>query len=365
VGSIRTLGGLLPGVPIVYSAALKSLPSLVLLASRGRPWVVLLNDARSQDPGPARAGEPEIAPQSPLARELTGHLRCVRCGYDLQGLSVRANCSECGLSVRATLLAKVDPHADELQPIILPLPTAVGLVLWPLGAIFAAAVIWAVRARDAVALLANIEPTLPWAPRAVAAGVIISGLGALALIRPHRVQSAVTSLSAFAAVLLYLPLAWLMQRTLEHDSPLLAKPYLQPDGLTFPRVLMAMAAFVLMAMIAQGLRASQQLLVARSVLMRTGRAERQKTPGLLAALAMILVGQVFHLACFWMGNDVRPEYVDIPRYLGTMLVAVGSMLFTLGLIGLLLDSLRLWPVVTSRPLSIQDVLGDPPRQQSS
>lgn len=267
--------------------------------------------------------------------------------------------------MRTTLLAKVDPRADELQPIMLPHLTAAGLILWPLGALFAAAVIWALRSRDAVALLVAVEPALPWAPRAAALGVLASGLGALALVRPHRVQSALTSLSALGAVLLYPPLAWLIRRTLEHDSPLLAKPYLQPEGLTVLRLMMTMAALVLMALIAQGLRASQQLLVARSVLMRTGRAERQKTPGLLAALAMIMIGEGFHLACFWAANVMRPDYVDIPRYLGTMLVAVGSMLFTLGLVGVFLDGIRLWPVVTSRPLGLQDVLGDRPRQQSS
>lgn len=318
----------------------------------------------SQGPNPASESRPGPLPAAPLARELTGHLRCVRCGYDLQGLSVLAQCSECGLNVRTTLLAKVDPKADELQPIILPFPTAIGLVLLPAAALVATAIIWTLRARDVVALLTSVEPMFPWAPRVAAGCVLLSGLGALSLIRPHRVQSARTTIAALGAVALFAPIAWLMQRTLELDSPLLAKPYLQPDGLSVIRILFSVGQLILIMLAVQGLRGSHQLLVSRSVLMRTGRSERQKTPGLLAALAMIIVGEFSHLACFWATHLIRPDFVDIPRYLGTLLVAVGSMLFTLGLAGLLIDSVRLWPVVTAKPLSLKDVLGGSPGQQS-
>lgn len=301
----------------------------------------------------------------PLARELTGHLKCVRCGYDLRGLSVLNQCPECGLNVRTTLLAKVDPRADELQPILCPLLTAIGLVLWPAGALGAAAIVWTLRSRDVAAVLTNYEPTIAWAPRAAALCVLISGVGALALIRPHRVQAAWVTLTALGAVALYPVLAWLLRGTLEMDTPVLSKPYLQPGGVSTGRIVFSLVGLAAMALIALGLRASQHRLVIRSVLMRTGRIDRQAVPGILGAIAMAAAGQVIHLVCFQLGPDVA----DVARWVGTMLVAVGSMLLTLGLVGLFVDSVRLWPVVTSAPLSLRDVLGTPGqgagRQQST
>ena len=66
---------------------------------------------------------------SVLASELTGDLPCVRCGYNLRGLSIREHCPECDAPVRATILALVDPRASELKPLRRPRLTGWGLVL--------------------------------------------------------------------------------------------------------------------------------------------------------------------------------------------------------------------------------------------
>ncbi len=70
-----------------------------------------------------------------LSRELAGDLPCIQCGYNLRGLTVKGMCPECGTSVRATLLAVVDPMAGEFRPISFPRLTAYGMLVWSHAAV--------------------------------------------------------------------------------------------------------------------------------------------------------------------------------------------------------------------------------------
>ncbi|MEL6741370.1 MAG: hypothetical protein AAFP26_12000, partial [Planctomycetota bacterium] len=87
--------------------------------------------------GRASAGE--------LAGRLGGDLRCMRCAYDLAGLSITSSCPECGLAIKATLLSVVDPKAEVLAPLVRPLLVAWSLVLWSLGGVLLVLAGWGAR----------------------------------------------------------------------------------------------------------------------------------------------------------------------------------------------------------------------------
>jgi len=86
-----------------------------------------------------------VLDESHLDRELGGELPCSVCHYELRGLSIRGVCPECGTAVRATILFRVDPMADEFRPLTSPWFTAQSLVLWSIGGLVAAVGFWLVH----------------------------------------------------------------------------------------------------------------------------------------------------------------------------------------------------------------------------
>src|SRR4051812_32816459 len=132
-----------------------------------------------------------------LARELTGDLPCVRCGYNLKSMSIRGVCPECGAPVRATILAKVDPYAEVLRPLSSPRLTVVGLLLCTFGVLAAGALTWGLRAADATDVWAAGHAPV----RVVQAGtgcLLAAALGALLIARPHAGLPLKNELSALA-----------------------------------------------------------------------------------------------------------------------------------------------------------------------
>lgn len=257
--------------------------------------------------------------------------------------------------MRATILALVDPRAEELSPVRAPRLTAAGLLVWAGAAVLAALSVWATRLNGFLWLL-GVDTDLGrhaalWSPWLILA----SGVGALALVRPHRGISRAQSLAAFTGVLAYAMLAylsWTIHARFDLAAP---DPFFAPSGLIELRELarllwLGVAGFVVIA-----LRRSLRLLVARSVLIRSGRVDRQAASSVLAALGLNAVGTLARLAAFQAGEPSGPVAV-----LGTVLVGVGSMLLTLGLLGLLADCWRIRRVVAGSPLSLSMVMGGPP-----
>ncbi|MEM7623588.1 MAG: hypothetical protein AAF235_10360 [Planctomycetota bacterium] len=77
-------------------------------------------------PAAPKPGQPDVA------TALLGDLPCVNCSYNLRGLSVRAVCPECKTAVLATVLAVIDPKAEEFSAIGSPRVVAAGFVVWAL-----------------------------------------------------------------------------------------------------------------------------------------------------------------------------------------------------------------------------------------
>ena len=317
-------------------------------------------DGRSSSDPASRAGSEESVRQEPLIRELTGDLPCVRCGYNLRGLSVRTVCPECGASVRATILAVVDPHAGELQPLSMPRLTAVGLLLWAGAAVAVALLTWGMRVSDVVELSGWGVVAHGWAPVVGAALIALSGLGAVALIRPHGQIPGTKIRSACLGVVAYVPLGLLYWRLHGVYDPIRARPYFQLDEADPNRVVLRLLTGAASILIILSLRPNARLLVARSMLLRQGRVDRQALIAMVAALLVAAAGDMLHLTASARGGG-GGAIGDLARMGGTFLIAVGSMLLTLGLAGVLVDCVRLVPVILEPAPSLAQVLGRDPR----
>lgn len=306
--------------------------------------------------GPAGPDDPARSSAPDLARELTGDLPCIGCGYNLRSISVLGVCPECATPVRATILARVDPYAGVLRPILLPRLTGVGLMMWSVGALGAAMATWAQRLADAVEVVAG---TSIEAGRFITAGVLfllVSAVGAGAsLIRPHSGIPARHIAFAASGVLAYIPLVWIYWTLHGVYDPPRVRPYLDelaPDG---DRALLRMAGGVLMLIIVMGLRPNLRLLAARSLLLRMGRVERQTMIGVAGAIGVAILGDLLHL----FAVDVAPQLRLAAFLIGVLLIALGSMLITVGIVGIIIDCLRILPVVLRPPISYRQVLGNP------
>jgi hypothetical protein len=318
----------------------------------------------SPGPGPARSpgaigGSEAEAFEPPdlsvLERTLTGQLACARCRYALTGLSVRDVCPECGLAVRATLLAVVDPRAKELQPIRWPGLVAMGLLVWAIAPVLAAVLVWVLRARDIAGAMGLDLQTLPsgWLGAWVTGLVLASGVGALTIVRPHARLGARAVAGAAIAAAMYLPLAWCLHRVLvviDHGHP---GPYDALSAAEPARMALRLAAGVFMLLIVLGLRENVRALEARSIMLREGRVERQTSVALLAALGVTSLGDGMMLSAVmgWTGAFDQTLWL-----VGKAVVAVGSMFLTLGLIGTVQDVWRARAAVLAPPLTLNDVL---------
>jgi len=296
-----------------------------------------------------------------LASELTGDLPCARCRYNLRGLSVRGTCPECGVPVRATLLAKIDPHASEIQPLVHPYLSAVGMQVWAFAALLAALATWLLRGADLAYVFGLNRPAGGWpgdvVPRAVPILILISGVGACALIRPHgriRVRFILAAAASCAAYLAVALIAWRIHVQLDAWS---TSVLFGAGPKPIERSLLRIASDVLIAAIALGLRPNARLLVGRSMLLRSGNVDRQTLAALAGASLVSLLGDLIHVAASMMD----PPRAELVRLTGTMLIGLGSTLLTIGLIGVAWDCVRLWPATVAPPLSLEDVVGDPPK----
>jgi hypothetical protein len=298
------------------------------------------------------------APRSPsvdLARELIGDLPCISCGYNLRSISVLGVCPECATPVRATILARVDPYAGVLRPITIPRLVAAGLILWCLGALIAALLTWGLRIADAVEVLAStMVPTSRIIQGAMVALTLSAIGGAMALISPHRGIPVRQRLYAIAGVAAYIPLLLLYWRLHAVYDPPRVRPYLESFAPDTARAVLRLLSVASLIIIILGLRPNLRLLTARSIVLRMGRVDRQTMLGLAAAVAVLALGDVLHL----VAADLAPAAANALFLLGVLLIAVGSMLLTVGIVGVAVDCVRIVPVVLRPPISRQQVLGE-------
>ncbi len=287
-----------------------------------------------------------------LASELTGDLPCIGCGYNLRGLSVRAQCPECELPVRATLLAIVDPKADELEPLMFPRLTAWGMVIWSAAALLAALGAWAIRLDE----LTFSWLALSWAPGwtwlAAVGLVALSGIAACVFVRPHAHVPTRLSVRAIVGVLGHLVLAVLIWYLYARVDAGELRPVLGDAGMTPERVIVRLAIGLALVVAILGVQPNARALAMRSIVIRTGRVDRQSMLALLAPLAIAASGDLLQL----LDIELRGPVGRAVHSTEIILVAAGSLLFTLGLFGILIDCLRLRPIIQTPGIGITDIL---------
>lgn len=272
-----------------------------------------------------------------IGRQLGGDLPCVICDYNLKGLSIRSVCPECGAAVRATILSVVDPQANVLRPIPLPKFIACGLLAWAGGGLLATITCWLPNVWEGTGGL--IGPTASASGLAMLSVVAvgISGLGSLALVRPHSGIPARQVVAAMLASVLYIPLArvvWLIgARHIDGDGPGYLSGWRPTEGDT---VLAVSAPFILAAILLLQ-RPNARLLVARCVLLRSGKVDRQTLLAIAASAGVIVAGQLLGR---WSVLS-SASYAGLLRTLGLALVGAGAGLLVLGLIGSVLDTIRI------------------------
>lgn len=303
---------------------------------------------RSADSSPGHSQTPTI-----IALELGGDLPCARCRYNLRGLSVRSICPECGTPVRGTILAVVDPDASELRPIHAPKLSSVLVALWGVAGLLSALAVLALRVVEYLGA-SGVDRADPGQLRMLpAAFTLLSALGALALIRPHAGIPAWQTGVAAVGVLAYLPLAWIQWRLHTALDALHPTPYVASELTDPQRPFLRVCATLCIGVVILGLRPSGRLLVSRSLVMRTGRVDRQTLLLVLAAAGIAAAGDGLHLLAHALGDSRS----DIIRLVGTLIIGAGSMLVLLGLFGVAIDCLRLRYAIVTPPLSLADVLG--------
>jgi len=296
-------------------------------------------DQTRDDPDRAREPSPDApaaaGPAPELAMLLTGDLPCIGCGYDIRGLSVLAPCPECGLAVRATILHRVDPHAEALRPMPTPWLTAVGTLAWTACGLAAALCLWAPRLSDVVSEISSgrVSVGAGWASTLAVAFIVLSGLGLLGMIRPVVGLPARRLAGAALAALCTMPLAYAVARAAELSAGRM--PYL--GGSPSPeRIGWRLAAAASLAGMLLLIRPNARELVARSLVLRTKRVDRQTIYATLGALAVTAAGDGLRLlAAYRVGPAMT--LLDI----GSLVVLVGSVFLTLAVAGATVDGWRI------------------------
>lgn len=330
-------------------------------ASRGRSRTTRLARGIALESTPTNSiatnTEPTERPSgvlaSPLARELRGDLPCVRCKYNLKGLTVKGMCPECGISVRTTLLALVDPMAKELQPIRHPTLTSLGIVVWPMAALMAAICVWFLRGEDFLSRPQGGNPSW-WLAIGAVACTALSGSAALVLIAPHERVPRWQRWSAILGVAAYVPLCVLLYYLHVRWDSSNRPPYGFQAEIVPERLVLRGCISLLYVGILLLLRPNARLLSGRWVLMRIGVVDRQTMFSMSFVVGIWCVGDALRFASI----HLQGAFADVVRFTGTGIVVVGSLLFTVGLASVVAECWRLRPVLAQPPLDLDELTRD-------
>lgn len=297
-------------------------------------------------PDPDIKGEETV-----IARQLTGELYCIGCNYDLKGLSIRSNCPECGIPVRATILGIVDPLADEIVPLSKPKLTAIGLNAWSMGALVAVLMIWVLRIAE---VLREYTSSL-WTPSLIpwigVGALVASMIGGVTMIRIHRKVSRFEAIRAALAIALYAPMITVYAAIYHSQNSISPSPLLDPGSSSLDRSVMRVLLFLFVAGIIWGLRPSAIGLAVRSVVVRTGRVDRQSLYAVLASLGIAAIGDLIQV----FNEFVSIGLNDVLSIVSVVVISLGSVLFTVGMINICIDTIRLYPVLVRPGVGLHDI----------
>lgn len=292
-----------------------------------------------------------------LDRDLAGSLPCIRCGYELQGISVLGKCPECGLVVRATILHRVDPAADVVAPVRFPKVSAWGVRLWSVAGLLAGLTIFAMAIADQ---LASAAPSPLRRLGAQGGGVVlvtlaISALGLLMMVVPQYFERRRRALLGLVGVVAFAWIWYGFAWTQSVDEGKISFLRRAPEGDRISARLVFGGALAVMLLSA---RPTARALVRRSVALRTGRVDRQTIFAMVIAVGIGMVGDLLRLSAGTEQSALRePQHV-----VGVVLIVVSSLLVLLGLAGAVVDSLRIAKAIQIPALTLDRLLGADPQE---
>ena len=155
--------------------------------------------------------------------------------------------------------------------------------------------------------------------------------------------------------LAHLPLAYLMWQIHDVIDVLEPAPFSVQPGHALLRSMLRLGCAACLTIIILGVRPNGRLLVSRSLLMRTGRVDRQTMLVILGAVGLAALGDALRLA----NPALEADSTEVFRQIGSLFIAVGSTLVLAGLVGILADAFKLRYSITSRPLSLSSILPPP------
>lgn len=288
-----------------------------------------------------------------LAFELSGHIPCSVCSYDLSGLSITGTCPECGSSVRLTLLRVIDPRARVLVPLSRPRLTAFCLSVLSRASFGAVLMIWAQRIADGACVAFGRRCVLPELGLAAAGLLAAGGLAGLGIVRPHRRTTVPACLAGVGAVVLTITAAWQLYVTLAISDPLRGPPYFGVGRMSDERAVerIVFGAFAAGAILL--FRVNARELSLRSLLLRRDHEHKQRLLAVAGAMMIALVGDVLLLIA---PNEPATAPATLLVTLGLAAIAVGSVLSTVAMVGVLIDSRAIARTIAERPVAIRDVI---------
>lgn len=309
---------------------------------------------RSNEDGAESGADEGIALGPPLDRALLGSLPCISCGYDLKGISIRGVCPECGTAVRAAILYQVDPQAEEFQPMLMPRLTARAIVVWSTSGLVAALALWWVRLGEVMQTGLGWSFPMHWAP-VIAMGLgALSGLAVIPLLRPSRGSTWWHVAAAVVGGLAYIPMLaalWKIQ-LLDVVSP---RPYTQYNSVLPQRELWRLVMDASIVIVFLGLRPNLREMVRRSLAMRTGRVDRQTLLAMVGAVGIASVGDCLRLIAWQQAPDTSETLQGI----GSLLVMLGSLFLTLGMVTAAIDGWRISRVIRMPAVTLRHILEGP------
>ncbi|MEO1511771.1 MAG: hypothetical protein AAFU70_06850, partial [Planctomycetota bacterium] len=239
-------------------------------------------------------------------------------------------------------------------PLFAPRLTAVGVLVWAWGATVAALSVWVTRLGDVASRHFDIRFSSEGVLTAGLGALVLSGIGAMTMIRPHRGLGARQVRMAGLGVLLYLPLIALFWFMHMRFDPRGVMPYVGSLEPSSTRIALRLATTLLIAAGFALLWPNISALIARSFLMRTGRVDTQPVSVLFLTLATATAGDALDLTSR-LASGLAADVLGVVK---VVLIAVGSFLFTVALVGLSFDAWRLRRVLLEHPLGLADVLAE-------
>jgi hypothetical protein len=247
----------------------------------------------------------------------------------------------------------VDPLAAELAPIYSPRLLFTALCIWSCATLAGCVLVWTIRALEFTTAGGTQPQLIAWLGPAACVLICIAAVALVPMARPHARLEPGTTIGVLVAVFAYVTLAglwWIIFVSMDRQTLSLFASATADDG---KRTMLRLACGAATAVAVLGLSRCWKSLQSRSVLMRSGRLDRQSTPSLLAAIGIAAAGDIIWLL-FKPEQETSIEG-SLVRIISIALVGVGSMLLTVGIVAIAIDVIKLRPVILAPPLTFDDM----------